>query len=66
MRIEGGLGGGAIQRFSHGVGLPLGSPPPVISSSPGMPVLHFGKLVGGDAFCFVTVLVKGQSFLVGY
>lgn len=48
------------------VGLPLGSPPPVISSSPGMPVAHFGKLAAGDAFCFVTVLVKGQSFLVGY
>lgn len=48
------------------VGLPLGSPPPVISSNPGMPVLHFGKLGGADDFSFVTVLVKGQSFLVGY
>ena len=30
-----------------------------------MPVGHFSKPAEGDAFCFVTVLFKGQSFLIG-
>jgi hypothetical protein len=46
------------------VGLPCGSPPPVISSSPSMPVEHFFKPIMDGFFVFFCLGIKSSFCLM--